>query len=64
MLIVPFTIIVFLAMGILSAGGISPKAFKVGHKENTPMEMLILSLIIVSSVTVIIVELLDITSLY
>lgn len=51
-------------MGILSAGGISPKAFKVGHKENTPMEMLILSLIIVSSVTVIIVELLDITSLY
>lgn len=51
-------------MGILSAGAISPKSFKVGHKENTPIEMLILSLIIVGSAVIIIVELLNIASLY
>ncbi len=64
MLVISFTIIIFLAMGILSAGAISPKSFKVGHKENTPIEMLILSLIIVGSAVIIIVELLNIASLY
>jgi uncharacterized SAM-binding protein YcdF (DUF218 family) len=57
MLIFPFIIITLLAIGILSAGSISPKSFQsCGRAKNTPIEVLVISLIIIGAVFIIIAD--------